>query len=171
MALIRQERPADFGPVAEVNRSAFGRNDEARLVDILRQRPGFVPELSLVAEIEGRVVGHILFTTVAVQGTAGSHPSLALAPMAVSPEFQGQGIGSELVRVGLQRARELGHTTIIVIGHAEYYPRFGFEPASRHRIQPPFPVPDEAFMVYALVPGAPDGIEGVVRYPEAFDTM
>lgn len=171
MVIVRQETVRDISDVASVNRIAFGRNDEARLVDLLRETVGFIPELSLVAEVDGRVVGHLLLTEIRIHGEHRHYPALALAPMSVTPELQNQGIGSALVREGLTRARDLGHAVVVVLGHAEYYPRFGFEPASHYRIRAPFPVPDDSFMVYALVPGALDDIEGVVRYPPEFDTV
>lgn len=95
-------------------------------------------------------------------------PALALAPMAVRPEYQNQGIGSELVRHGLRQCRDLGHKVIVVVGHPEYYPRFGFSLARAKGLEAPFPVPDEAFLVLELVPDALEGIKGVVNYPPEF---
>ena len=98
-----------------------------------------------------------------------SLPALALAPMAVHPEFQSQGIGSRLVREGLERCRNLGHRIVVVVGHPEFYPRFGFTPARAKGLEAPFPVPDEAFMVTELVPGALDGVSGMIVYPAPFE--
>ncbi len=168
---IRPERPEDRQAVFSVNQLAFGQENEARLVDALRQSPAFIPQLSLVALDGSDVVGHILFTRVTVGGGSQAHDSLALAPMAVLPPFQKQGIGSALVRRGLQEARGLGHRVVIVVGHPDYYPRFGFVPAQPLGILPPFEVPSEAFMVLELQPRALLGIQGVVKYPPEFNEV
>jgi len=170
MTTIRAETPADIEAISEVNRLAFGRENEARLVETIRDTPGFIPALSLVAERDGRVVGHVLFSRIAIRTGGGPDiPALALAPVAVLPEHQGQGIGAALIRTGLDRARDLGHRIVVVVGHPNYYPRFGFTPARAQGLEAPFPVSDPAFMALALVPGALDGVHGLVVYPEAFD--
>jgi len=168
MITIRPETPEDHAAIREVNLLAFGQEDEARLVENLRRSADFVPQLSLVAIDTGQVVGHILFSVVAIETKEGAVPALALAPMAVRPELQNQGIGSELARDGLERCRSLGHRIVVVVGHPTYYPRFGFSPARARGLEAPFPVPDEAFLALELVPGALDGVAGVVRYPAAF---
>jgi putative acetyltransferase len=168
MITLRPETIEDYAAIREVNLLAFGRDVEPRLVEALRASPDFIPELSLVAVEAGQVVGHILFSPVAIEMKDGSVPALTLAPLAVRPEFQNQGIGSDLVRRGLEECRRLGHRIVIVVGHAEYYPRFGFSLARAHGLEAPFPVPDEAFMVLELVPGALEGAAGTVRYPPAF---
>jgi putative acetyltransferase len=167
MLVIRPERAGDLDAIRAVNRSAFGQDDEARLVDALRSSPAFVPELSLVAEIDGVVCGHILFSRIGVRSEAGVVPALALAPMAVDPERQRRGIGSALVRHGLEDARRLGHRVVIVVGHPEYYPRFGFQPASRWGVKALFAVPDEAFLLVELEPGSARA--GAVEYPREFE--
>jgi putative acetyltransferase len=168
---VRTERSEDHRAVYLVNQIAFGQESEARLVDALRRSPAFLPELSLVAVDDGSVVGHILFTRISVEGEGPSHEALALAPMAVLPAFQRKGVGSSLVRRGLEEARSLGHRVILVVGHPEYYPRFGFVPAKPLGILPPFDVPSEAFLVLELEPGALLGIRGVVKYPPEFDEV
>lgn len=169
--IIRPERADDYVAIAEVNRLAFGRDNEARLVAAIRQAESFDPALSLVAVHADRVVGHILFSLIHIESDRGRIPAVALAPMAVLPDFQRQGIGTELVRQGLEVCRRAGHVIVIVVGHPDYYPRFGFVPAASHGIQAPFPVPDEAFMVLALAPRGLDEISGVIRYPAAFSDV
>ena len=168
MITIRPETADDYAAIREVNLLAFGREVEARLVEALRQLPEFIPELSLVAVEAGRVVGHILFSPMVIETKEGAVPALTLAPLAVRPEFQNQGIGSELVRDGLERCRRLGHEIVVVVGHPEYYPRFGFSPARARGLEAPFPVPDEAFLALELVPGALDGVAGTVKFPPPF---
>lgn len=165
--IIKQEEEKDREAVFALNHVAFGQEDEALLVDRLRESPEFVPELSLVAWLEGRLVGHILFTKIGI-GSKSFSGVLALAPMAVLPEHQQQGIGSELVKAGLAGARELHYEAVVVLGHPEYYPRFGFRPASSWGILCPFEVPDEAYLALELKPGALGQKEGVVAYSSAF---
>ena len=168
---IRAERSEDREAVFGVNRMAFLQESEARLVDALHRSSAFIPELSLVALDGSDVVGHILFTRITVQGDDQAHAALALAPMAVLPLFQRKGIGSALVRRGLEEARGFGHRVVIVVGHPDYYPRFGFVPAQPLGILPPFEVPSEAFMVLELQPRALLGIQGVVKYPAEFNEV
>jgi predicted N-acetyltransferase YhbS len=150
-----------------VNQLAFQQENESKLIEKIRVGENFVPELSLVAELDGEMVGHILFSKIKIVGKA-EHESLALAPMAVLPKFQKQGIGGELVKAGLEIARKLGFDSVIVLGHADYYPRFGFEKASKWDIKCPFEVPDEAFMVIELVEDSLKDKAGTVRYPKEF---
>jgi putative acetyltransferase len=171
MIVIRPERKEDFGAIHEVNRLAFGQEDESLLVQRIRNSSHFIPELSLVASKEGQIVGHILFSLIDIEDQYGNRPVLSLAPMAILPEFQNQGIGSKLAREGLKRCRQLGYTIVIVIGHPNYYPRFGFIPARQKGLDTTFPVPDEAFMVLELVPNALAEHKGTVKYPPEFDGM
>jgi putative acetyltransferase len=165
---IRVEASADVERIREVNRQAFERVNEADLVDALRRSPAFIPDLSLVAEQEGRIVGHVLFSRVTVRSEHGEKELLALAPVAVLPELQRQGVGSRLIREGLERAASLGHRGVVLIGHPEYYPRFGFVPAARFGLRTEYEVPGEAWMALPLRPGWLDGISGLVVYPPAF---
>ncbi len=163
---IRPEEPADFDGVDRVNRTAFGQPDEADIVSRLRASKAFIPELSIVAEEEGEIVGHILFTRVELEPRADARV-VSLAPMAVLPERQRQGIGAALVRRGLEVATQLGEDVVVLVGHPEYYPRFGFELASRSGMTNPFPGTEEAFFALALrdevwIPG------GQVVYPPEF---
>lgn len=169
--LIRPEQIDDYERIAEVNRLAFGRDNEARLVERLRDAPEYHPGLSLVAVDENRIVGHILFSLIAIDAEKGWIPALALAPLSVIPERQCQGIGAALIEQGILACHKLGHRIIIVLGHAEYYPHFGFQPASRFGIRCPFPVPDEVFMVLGLSPGVLKAVQGTVVYPKTFNDM
>jgi len=171
MIVIRSERKEDFDAIHEVNRLAFGQEDEAFLVQRIRNSSQFIPELSLVASKEGQIVGHILFSLIDIEGQHGNRSVLSLAPMAVHPDFQNQGIGSKLVREGLKKCQQLGYEIVIVIGHPNYYPRFGFAPARQKGLEASFPVPDEAFMVLELVPNSLTGLKGTVKYPPEFDGM
>ena len=167
--IIRPETPGDIPAIFELNLRAFGQPAEAQMVNKLRREGDFIPELSLVAVDGVRIVGHILFPPVTISSPEGDIGALALAPMAVLPEFQRRGIGSLLVQKGLAACRRLGHRIVVVVGHPAYYPKFGFFPALEWGIEVSFPVPDEAFMVTALVEGALEGVHGTIRYPPAFD--
>lgn len=168
MALIvRRERPADHPAVFAVHAAAFGTPAEARLVTALREQAR--PLLSLVAEQAGRVVGHILFSPVTVDRTDGKL-IMGLAPMGVLPDRQRNGIGTALVQTGLDRCRELGACAVVVLGHPHYYPRFGFEPASRFGLRCEYDVPDEVFMALELQSGALGEPLGLARYHPAFDS-
>jgi len=168
--LIRQERETDFDSVYAVVRSAFetmevASGDEQDLVNRLRKSSAFIPELSLVAVCDGKIVGHIMFTKMKV----GIHPALALAPVAVLPEYQKQGIGGKLIAEGHRIARELGHSVAILVGHPNYYQRFGYQPAGNFNIQAPFDVPADAFMVLELREGGLMGVSGLIEFaPEFF---
>jgi predicted N-acetyltransferase YhbS len=166
---FRQEQEKDIDAVYQVVKTAFetmelADGDEQDLVNRLRKSEAFIPELSLVAEMDGRIIGHILFTRMKI----GEHASLALAPVAVLPDFQGRGVGAQLIREGHRIAREVGYRSVIVVGHPDYYPRFGYLPASRWKITAPFEVPDEAFMVLELVEGGLDGVSGEIEYAKEF---
>ena len=150
---------------------AFGGETEARLVEKLRGSTDFIQTLSLVAVRYTKVVGHLLFSPIAIKAKMTAVSALALAPMAVHPEFQRQGIGSELLREGLDHCRILGHKAVVVVGLPNYYPRFGFTSAKARGLEAPFAVPDEAFMALELTAGALDGISGMVTYPPAFEEV
>ncbi len=164
---IRQEGVGDYASIDEVHDRAFGGRDEGEIVRLLRKTARFIPELSLVADWEGRVIGHILFYPIEIRGGNPPRETLALAPMAVLPEHQRRGVGSRMVWDGLEAARRLGYGSVIVLGHPAYYPRFGFRPASIWGIRPPFEAPDEAFMALELAEGGLSGSAGTVVYPEA----
>jgi putative acetyltransferase len=163
---IRAEQPQDAAAVREVNLRAFPTSAEADLVDALRAQ--VQPWISLVALQDGQVAGHALYTPVHVQ-SAVPWAAMALGPMAVLPELQRRGIGSALIRAGLAGCRRIGHPVVFVLGHAEYYPRFGFAPAPPQGLTCDWPVPDDVFMVAELEPGALAGRTGRVKYHPAFD--
>lgn len=168
---IRRETAGDHQNITVVNNLAFGQKNEGQLVMRLRKTKKFNPGLSLVAEVQGRIVGHILFYPIEIRSEDKVFPSLALAPMAVLPEYQRQGSGSQLVEEGLKKARKLGFSSVIVLGHAAYYPRFGFEPAGKWGIRPPFEVPDDVFMALELVRDGLKDIQGTVEYPPEFKSL
>lgn len=163
--LISAERARDIPMIHAVHAEAFETDFEARLVDRLRERAD--PFLSLVARSGDIVVGHILFTPVRL-AEGGKAALLGLAPMAVLPAFQGQGIGGRLVERGLEAARELGARGVVVLGHADYYPKFGFRPASDFGLSNEFGVAAAHFMALELVPAGLSGVSGPVRYDPAF---
>lgn len=158
---IRSERPDDLVDIRHVNDSAFCQRDESRIVEALRD--GGHARLSLVAEIDGRVVGHILFSASAIETESGVVDALALAPMAVLPGFQRRGVGSALVREGLRLSCERGARIVLVLGHADYYPRFGFSPELARALECEYAGPH--FMALELVEGALRDVRGTVRYP------
>jgi putative acetyltransferase len=164
--VIRPETAADHDAMRHIDRLAFGQDTEARLVDALRE--GRFVRLSLVAEQGGQVIGHILFSDLPITTDAGTVPALALAPMAVLPAFQGKGIGSALVRRGLDECRRQGHQIVVVVGHPHFYPRFGFSPKLASALTSPFGGGD-SWMAVELVPGALDGLAGRVQYPPPFE--
>jgi putative acetyltransferase len=166
---IRPERDEDRAGVHEVNRAAFPTSVEADLVDALRGAAR--PWISLLAEIGGRIVGHILFTPVRVLGEEGERAALGLAPMAVHPDFQNRGIGSRLVRAGLEACRAQGQPVVFVLGHPNYYPRFGFQPAAPRGLHYKGPEFDPYFMVVELEPGALEGWAGSVEYRPEFEEV
>ena len=178
MVTIRREQPDDIAAVRAINEVAFvphtplekelGRSAEAGIVDSIRSACPDV--VSLVAVDAGRIVGHIFFSPVILSTAAGAVQGMGLAPMAVLPERQRQGIGSLLVQAGIDAMRERGCPFVIVVGHPEYYPRFGFVPASQHGLSCQWDgVPDEAFMVLVLDQDTMSSVSGVARYRDEFD--
>lgn len=166
--LIRNEEEKDFSAVHALNASVFESPVEANLVDVLRKQAR--PFVSLVAEDNNTVVGHIMLSPVSLSG----HPGLkimSLAPMAVAPAHQNKGVGSALVRTGLERCKELGFGAVVVLGHPGYYPRFGFSPSARFGIGCEYEAPEEAFMVVALQPGYLHGKTGTINYHAAFKNL
>jgi putative acetyltransferase len=165
--LIRQEIESDFDKVYDLNVAAFPTAAEAVLVNALRERAD--PVVSLVAQ-EADVVGHILFSPVSLSGNT-ELTIMGLAPMAVAPGRQNEGVGSELVLAGLDCCKTIGVSAVVVLGHPNYYPRFGFLPSARFGIDSEYKVPAEVFMVMELIPGALSECEGRVKYHAAFSDL
>ncbi|WFD11869.1 GNAT family N-acetyltransferase [Tepidibacter hydrothermalis] len=166
---IRQEQKDDHKQVYNVAKKAFENaehtdSDEHNLIERLRYAKEFVPKLSLVAELEGKIVGHILFTEIKI----GKKIGLSLAPVSVDPKYQSGGIGSNLIIKGHKIAKNLGYEIVVVLGHEKYYPRFGYVKASNYGIKAPFEVPDENFMVLELKENALNEIKGIVEYSSKF---
>lgn len=166
--IIRLEKTDDHKAIREVNLKAFPSDVEATLIERLRTSMNFI---SMVAVVDGNVVGHIAFSPLTIENENESFPALILAPIAVLPEYQKQGIGSKLVERGIVECRNQGHSLIILVGHPEYYPRFGFKSAEQYGIQHPFEVPEDVFMVYELVPNTLHNVNGVLKYSLAFEDL
>ena len=170
---IRQERVDDYKAVEALVEAAFkdmihSDGTEHQLVARLRHSSSFIPKLSLVAELDGRLVGHILLTKIQIQEEDKSHPSLTLAPVSVHPDFHKQGIGSTLINKAHDIAKDLGYLSIVLLGHAEYYPRFGYKPTYKYGIQLPFEATPEHCMIVELVEDGLKNVKGMVVYDKAF---
>ncbi len=165
LMVIRQEKPADRESIRTVHEAAFDTLAEARLVEQLRGSGATI--ISLVAVQGGAIAGHILFSPISFSDCPDAK-MMSLAPMAVLPAFQGFGVGSALVRAGLQACREQGVGAVVVLGHPEYYPRFGFMPAMDFGIDSGYDVPPEAFMAIELEPGYLQEVAGTAQYHRAF---
>lgn len=166
--IIRQETTKDYDEIYNVVKSAFesaehADGNEQDLVSMLRKSSAYVPELSFVAEIDGKIAGHIMFTEVEIDGSI----QLALAPLSVLPEYQRQGVGTSLIGTGHRKAKELGYGYSIVLGSEKYYPKYGYLPAADFGITAPFDVPSENFMVCKINERAPR-ISGMVKYAKEF---
>ncbi|MEC3605682.1 N-acetyltransferase [Bacillus glycinifermentans] len=172
--LIRQELTEDYNTTEEIVKKAFLNEEysdkkEHLLVNRIRKSDAFIPELSLVAVNQDKnIIGHVLLSKIKIADGDNAVDSLALAPVSVAPEYQKKGIGSRLIRAALKNAKELGYRSVIVLGHKDFYPKFGFKPASLWNIQAPFEVPDEVFMALELTDHSLEHVQGVVHYSEAF---
>jgi predicted N-acetyltransferase YhbS len=171
---IRQERPEEYSKTEEMTKQAFLHEEysdkkEHLLVNNIRKSDAFIPELSLVAiNHSNELVGHILLSKITIVDQDKVADSLALAPVSVAPSFQKKGIGSQLIRAALQKAKEIGYQSVIVLGHKDYYPKFGFKQAAIWNIKPPFEVPDEVFMALELTEHSLRNVQGVVHYSKTF---
>jgi len=166
--LIRYEKPGDYAAVRAVNSSAFETSAEADLVDVLRKEAQ--PIVSLVAEQDEQIVGHILFSPVNLPDF-GWLKIMGLGPMAVKSGYQDQGIGSRLVRQGLEACCRAGFGAVFVLGHTWFYPRFGFIPSVKFGIRSEYDVPEEAFMAIELTPGYLKGASGTIKFHPAFNKV
>lgn len=171
--VVRKETEKDYSICELVTDKAFEKEEhsdhrEQYLVAKLRKSEEFIPELSLVAEIEGKIVGHIMFTKLYIKSDERTEISLALAPVSVLPEYQNKGVGTKLVTEGLEKAKLLGYKSAIVLGHMNFYPRFGFKPASIWGVKAPFDVADDYFMALELESGGLNGANGTVIYAKEF---
>ena len=164
---IRYEIPADIEAIYTVNQQAFERPGEGDVVNAIRKSGQFT--ISLVAEDGGKIVGHIFFSPVKIDGFDAK--ALGLGPMAVLPEYQRQGIGSHLIEQGLQECKTHGYGVVVVLGHPEYYPKFGFAPARNLGLTCKWDVPDEVFMAQEVIPGGLGNLRGMVEYDPAFDAV
>jgi putative acetyltransferase len=162
---ITEERPGDAAAIRDLNQRAFEQNQEANIVDALRSNGAAL--LSLVATVNGQIVGHIMYSPISVGNLRGA----ALGPMAVLPELQRQGIGSQLVEAGNRQIDQGGCPFIIVVGHPEFYPRFGFKPASIRGITCEWNLPDEVFMLLVLDEAEMQGVSGLAKYRSEFSSV
>lgn len=170
---IRQENINDNNKVYNVVKKAFQRaihsdRDEHNLINRLRESENYIPELSLVALVNKEIVGHIMFTKLSIINKEEKYESLALAPLAVTPEYQKKGVGSRLIQEGLEIAKDLGYNSVVVLGSDEYYPSFGFKEALKFEIKAPFEVPSKNFMAIELKENSLNGISGTVEYAKEF---
>ena len=166
MNKFRQEEPGDQLAIRRVNEKGFGGSEEADIVDALRKRNAVV--LSMVALDNDSIVAHVLFTEVVIMQEDLQFKGLGLGPMAVLPSHQRKGIGSQLLQIALDKCRHISYYFVVVLGHPEFYSRFGFSPAKQHGINCEFDVPDEAFMVLELRENALAGRSGIVHYRDEF---
>ncbi len=166
---IRPETKTDIAKIRKINTAAFDTQAEANIVDGLRKSS--TPVISLVAEVDGKVLGHILFSPVTLSDIQPDVKIASLAPMAVLPEFQNQGIGTVLVNQGLKRCAANGYQAAVVLGHPDFYPRFGFLPAVRFGIKCEYDVPEEVFMINELKKGVLSGCKGTVQYHRLFRNL
>jgi len=161
---IRPEEAREVPGIGDTNRGAFGREVEARLVDDLRD--GGYARLSLVAEEQGRLIGHVMFSEAVIRTEGGEIVALALGPVGVIPERQGRGVGSALIREGLDLCAHAGHRVVVLLGHPDYYPRFGFSAERAGNLSSAYS--GEAFMALELVPGALSGVVGEFEFAPPF---
>jgi len=170
---IRQEKPSDYPAVFNLIKAAFrhdeiSNHNEHYLVEKLRKSKDFIPALSLVAISNNEIVGHVLMTKITIKNKTNSFISLALAPISVKPEYQQQGIGKQLMLAAHNKAKEFGFNSIVILGHEDYYPKFGYKPMSNYKITMPFEAPEKNCFVIALTKDALRDVTGMVQYPTVF---
>lgn len=172
--IIRKEKSEDFKAVFNLIEKAFKKeqisnHNEQFLVERLRKSKAFVPKLSLVAETENKIVGHILLTKLIIKNGPNEFNSLALAPISVLPKYQGKGIGGKLIKEAHKIAKELGFKSVVLLGHEKYYPRFGYKQADKFGIVFPFEAPKENCLAIELVENGLKEVSGIVEYPKEFN--
>src|SRR5208337_5073667 len=172
--ILRKEEISDHIEVEELIKLAFMKmvisdHKEYLLVHNLRNSKSFNPELSIVAEYENKIIGHILLSEIVIEDNEKKNIALSLAPVSVSPEFQNKGIGSQLIKYSHEVAQKIGYEIIIVLGHKKYYPKFGYTEAKKHGIKTSFKVKSSNFIVKELKSNALQNIKGIVKYPKEFD--
>lgn len=166
---IRKEQATDIEYIYAVNKDAFETDAEANLVNALRNSG--CTFISLVAEDNNKIIGHIFFTPVELTGNNDNLKLIGLAPMAVLNQHQHKGIGSKLVEAGLTKCKELDYDAVVVLGHPNYYPRFGFVPSVKYGIKSEYDVPDDVFMIKELKTGCLKGHQGTIKYNNVFNSM
>ena len=169
--ILRTETPPDHAAVRRVHEGAFATAAEAKLTDLLRMSNSFVPELSIVAEIDGELVGHVILTHATIEGRPDVTDFLVLGPIGVLPEKQKMGVGSALMNDALQRASSAGFRAVALIGHPTYYSRFGFLPGARFGLRSTYDVPEDVFMVCPLIENGLDAIRGTLLFPAEFGSV
>ncbi len=173
---LRQERPADFKIISKIIQAAFENDQfsdskEHTLVEKLRLIDAYIPELSIIAEVNKEIVGHIILSKIKIKNKENSYDSLALAPVSVHPSFQKRGIGGLLINESHRIAKKIGYKSIVLLGHEKYYPKFGYQLAKKYGITLPFEVPDENCMAIELVENGLKGVSGMVEYSTAFNEL
>jgi predicted N-acetyltransferase YhbS len=166
--IIEPETEDDYQQITRLHITAFKGDREAKLVEKLRKTTKYIPKLSLVAKYENEIIGHILLYPIKIINCKIKCNSLALAPISVLPKFQRNGVGSRLIKEDLEKAQKLGFKSVIVVGHSEYYPKFGFKKASKYGISAPFEVPDISFFAIELEKNGLKDCHGTVEYPPEF---
>lgn len=169
MLSIQEETPKDINKIYEINKRAFGEEIEAKIVDALRENDELI--LSLVAKVDNLAIGHIAFSEVKINSGETTHKAIGLGPMAILPEYQRKGYGTKLVEQGLKIISKRDYEIVVVLGHPDFYPKFGFVPSKTYGIQCEFECPPEAFMVKELKPDALKGITGKVYYSSKFSEV
>lgn len=165
--IIRAEQANDIPAIRKVNLAAFPGPDEANLVEKLRTHHSFI--FSFVAVLDGEVSGHIVFSPVTLVPEINTLRGAGLAPVAVLPQFQRKGIGTKMILHGIDQCKQAGYGYIVLLGHPNYYPRFGFVPSVKYGIKCEYDAPPEAFMILELRSGALAGHSGTIKYPPEFN--
>jgi predicted N-acetyltransferase YhbS len=165
---IRSEKKSDFRDIKKITDLAFKQENEGVMIGKLRENPKYIKDLSLVAIVDDKIVGHILFFPIDIKNESRIITTLSLAPISVHPDFQNKKIGSLLIKTGLKKAKEFGFKSVIVVGHPNYYPRFGFKPASLWNIKLPIEAPDEVFMALELKSDELKDCSGIVEFPKEY---